>query len=139
VGVTLKNFVSEYFEYRQLRFHFVGFTIVLKFGVGSNTEKRCLSRYEPPKIPSKQQKQKKNYNFTNLHPIFKIPNPADSWQPAAYFCSYAISVYRAWLCHFHTFLALIGHLHPILDLFGSFCLKTDAWMKGPLTQSFTRF
>jgi hypothetical protein len=48
-------------------------------------------------------------------------------------------VYLACLCHFPTFLASTGHLNPILDLLGSFSLKTVVWMKGPLTQSFTRF
>jgi hypothetical protein len=47
----------------------------------------------------------KKYNFANFYPIFKISNPAESWQQSAYFCSYAIFVYLARLCHFQTFLS----------------------------------
>jgi hypothetical protein len=47
----------------------------------------------------------KNYNFANFYPIFKISNPAESWQQSAYFGGYVIFVYLAWLCHFQTFLS----------------------------------
>jgi hypothetical protein len=52
----------------------------------------------------KFENKKKNYNFVNFYPIFKISKPAESWQQSASFCSYAIFVYRALLCHFQTFL-----------------------------------
>jgi hypothetical protein len=59
-----------------------------------------LKEYDAKKIENK----KKNYNFVNFYPIFKILKPAESWQQSQSFCSYAIFVYLTHVCHFQMFL-----------------------------------